>query len=423
MATRRVLAAGICGALALSAPAARAQSPVVLEGFAARADRSSAPVFGGLALGGYSGPFGLRVSGSLNTTRTPNGPTYYDDGYGCQRGRCPNGYGYGADGGSTTRVAAWTADADLLFEPFRAFGVGRALLLGFSPYVFGGVGYYSARPASAADTGLTTVNYGVGVRHELLGWLGVTGEARFRRALNGDSTVLSFNRHNAQYRVGLTVSFGGGHAHRQAPVIVRGAPGVIGGTGALGPCAGGACGPVPTLPAASMAAVGARVVPRVLDLADGFVGTPYVSGGTTPAGGFDAAGFVQYVFGREGLELPRTVRQLAQTGMTVSTRTGNLRPGDLLFFANDGVTPDHVAIYAGRDRILHATGSGGSVRYDVLGEGARGAWFSAHLVAARRVVDGAEAPDRLRRDIDAAPATDDAPARPDQAPQPGTGPG
>ncbi|HEY0777361.1 MAG TPA: C40 family peptidase [Gemmatirosa sp.] len=431
MAPRRVLAAGACGALVLSARPAHAQSSVLLEGFAARTEQSSAPVFGGLALGGYSGPFGLRVSGSLNTAHdaisTPQ--TYDDNGYGCHRGRCPGGYGgygpggYGSDGGSSLRVAAWTADADLLFEPFRTFGVGRALLLGFSPYVFGGIGYYAARPAAAADTGFATVDYGVGVRHELLGWLGVTGEARFRRALRGDSTVLDFNRHNAQFRVGLTVSFGGGHtAHRASPVSP--AAGVA--TGAATSTAEGPTGSalpgVPTAPPASMAAVPSRIVPRVLDLADGYLDTPYRAGGNSPAG-FDAPGFVQYVFGREGITLPRTVGQLAQSGMTVSTRTGDLRPGDLVFFANDGGTPDHVAIYVGRNRIIHATASAGAVRYDVLGEGARGAWFASHLVTARRVVDGVA--DHAAGDVydDYTAAVGGSAGRPDQAPPPvGGGP-
>jgi len=134
--SRRVLAAAVCGPLALSAAPLVAQSPVVLEGFAARAEPSSAPFFGGLALGGYSGPFGLRVSGALNTSRSTAAQDSYLNGYSCRRYECPDSYSRRR--GSSLRVAAWTADADLMFEPLRSFAVGRALLLGFSPYVFGG---------------------------------------------------------------------------------------------------------------------------------------------------------------------------------------------------------------------------------------------------------------------------------------------
>jgi hypothetical protein len=66
-----------------------------------------------------------------------------------------------------------------------------------------------------------------------------------------------------------------------------------------------------------------------------------------------------------------------------------LRAGDLLFFSQNGDIVDHVAIYAGHDRILHSSSSGGGVRYDELGT-ARGRWFASRLVAARRVLgDGA----------------------------------
>ena len=388
----------------------------MLEGFAARASASSAPTFGGLALGAYSGPFGLRVTGALRTDRTASTaqsfPGYgYGGRYGCRRDDC--GESYATQRGSSVRVGEWTAGADLVFEPLRTFGVGRALLLGFSPYAFGGIGYSSVLPAAGRDTGSTMLNYGLGVRHQLLGWLGVSGEARFRRALHGDSSALDLNRRNAQYRVGLTISVGGRHARPIAAAPI---------SPAAGPCVTGACAATPLTPSASMASVGSRIVPRVLDLADGSVNVPYRAGGTSPAEGFDAAGFVQYVYGREGVELPHSVRQLAQSGMTVTPRVGNLRPGDLLFFANDGATPDHVAIYAGHDRIIHATASGGVVRYDVLGEGARGAWFTSHLVAARRVVDTTSAPERPRSDGDGAPPSDDASSgQADHAPQPTSG--
>jgi hypothetical protein len=62
-----------------------------------------------------------------------------------------------------------------------------------------------------------------------------------------------------------------------------------------------------------------------------------------------------------------------------------VRAGDLLFFSQNGNVIDHVAIYAGNDRILHSTSSGGGVRYDDLTT-ARGKWFTDRVVAVRRVL-------------------------------------
>jgi hypothetical protein len=62
----------------------------------------------------------------------------------------------------------------------------------------------------------------------------------------------------------------------------------------------------------------------------------------------------------------------------------SLAAGDLVMFAERGEPISHVAIYAGHNRIIHATSSGGSVRYDDLGT-KRGQWFVQHMAAARRV--------------------------------------
>jgi cell wall-associated NlpC family hydrolase len=122
----------------------------------------------------------------------------------------------------------------------------------------------------------------------------------------------------------------------------------------------------------------------ILGTADQYVGTKYVWGGTTPRG-FDCSGFVQYVFRRHGVMLPRTSRQQAVVGQSVGKSRAALRAGDLMFFATNGTRIDHIAIYAGGNQIIHSSSSGGGVGYDNLSS-QRGRWFVSHHVATRRVL-------------------------------------
>ncbi|HET7458635.1 MAG TPA: C40 family peptidase, partial [Gemmatimonadaceae bacterium] len=74
---------------------------------------------------------------------------------------------------------------------------------------------------------------------------------------------------------------------------------------------------------------GAATAVRVLGTADHYVGTPYVFGGTTPEG-FDCSGFVQYVYRKHGVSLPRTAAQQGGAGQKVHVALRDLRPGDLM---------------------------------------------------------------------------------------------
>jgi cell wall-associated NlpC family hydrolase len=118
---------------------------------------------------------------------------------------------------------------------------------------------------------------------------------------------------------------------------------------------------------------------------ENYLGVPYKWGGSTPAG-FDCSGFVQYIYRDQGVSLPRTSRQMAHAGAALPVDVSWLREGDLMLFASDGSRIDHVAIYAGDNRIIHSSSSGNGVRYDDLGS-KRGRWYVTHMVAARRVTD------------------------------------
>jgi peptidoglycan DL-endopeptidase LytE len=124
---------------------------------------------------------------------------------------------------------------------------------------------------------------------------------------------------------------------------------------------------------------------RVLATAKRYLGTRYRYGGESPVSGFDCSGFVQYVFGRNGVDLPRTSRQQAAAGRPVPLDVESLRPGDLLLFASGGTTVNHVAIYVGDNRILHSTAGAGRVVYDDLTT-PRGKWYLQRHVASRRIL-------------------------------------
>ena len=90
----------------------------------------------------------------------------------------------------------------------------------------------------------------------------------------------------------------------------------------------------------------------------GWLGTPYVYGGTGRRG-IDCSALVQTSFRANGVRLPRTAAQQARVGMNVPP--DQLQAGDRLYFSASGSRIDHTGLYMGDGLFVHASGSGRSV--------------------------------------------------------------
>lgn len=118
----------------------------------------------------------------------------------------------------------------------------------------------------------------------------------------------------------------------------------------------------------------------VLQKALALLGTPYRWGGTSPDNGFDCSGLVGYVFRNAlGIELPRVSRDMARNGQVVEDRE-EMTAGDLVFFGRRGRV-DHVGIYLGEGRFVHAPSRGKTVSVSRLDSG----YWSHKFMQARRV--------------------------------------
>ena len=85
-----------------------------------------------------------------------------------------------------------------------------------------------------------------------------------------------------------------------------------------------------------------------------FLGNPYVYGGTSLTNGADCSGFTMRIFEHFGVTTGRTSRDQAANGKEISL--DQIQPGDLLFYAS-GKTINHVALYIGDGKIIHASTS------------------------------------------------------------------
>lgn len=103
-----------------------------------------------------------------------------------------------------------------------------------------------------------------------------------------------------------------------------------------------------------------------ITLAEDYLGTPYVWGGSKP-GGFDCSGLLQYVWARSGVTIPRTTYDQFKVGTPVGK--AQLQPGDAVFFTGSDPQnglPGHVGMYLGGGKLIEAPHSGADVQISNL---------------------------------------------------------
>ena len=123
---------------------------------------------------------------------------------------------------------------------------------------------------------------------------------------------------------------------------------------------------------------------KLAGVARHFLGLPYRWGGMSERRGLDCSGLIKALFAKLNIELPRTSRDQFHAGRDVAL--ADLQAGDLLFFSSDGMTPDHVGLYLGNNRFVHAEKKAGHVILTDLHQ----PWYVKHFLGARRIVESEE---------------------------------
>ncbi len=117
----------------------------------------------------------------------------------------------------------------------------------------------------------------------------------------------------------------------------------------------------------------------VISYALSLQGVPYRYGKDSPEEGFDCSSFVRHVYEKQGIVLPRTVKDMALSLPKI--KKNDVLSGDLVFFNTHGKAISHVGIYVNNDKFVHApsrrTGR-------VLVSSLKNQYWHKHYIGARR---------------------------------------
>jgi cell wall-associated NlpC family hydrolase len=87
---------------------------------------------------------------------------------------------------------------------------------------------------------------------------------------------------------------------------------------------------------------------------------------------------VQYVYGKQGVKLPRAAERQAAVGTPIAPE--QLAPGDAVFFADRSGTIHHEGLYVGKGYFVHAPNIGDEVKISSLSE----PYYATQYAGARR---------------------------------------
>ena len=116
---------------------------------------------------------------------------------------------------------------------------------------------------------------------------------------------------------------------------------------------------------------------QIVNYAIQFVGNPYVWGGTSLTNGVDCSGFTMKVMQKFGVSLPHYSGSQAKMGKKVTS--GNMKPGDLIFYAGSNGRINHVALYIGNGQVVHAASRRSGIKIST--------WNYRSPVAIRNMLD------------------------------------